>query len=45
MCYILVILLVYLLIGIEFTNKKTNTIYKKDTLKLFFNIVKNKTNK
>lgn len=43
MCHILVILLVYLLIGIEFINKKTNTTYKKDVLKLFFNTIK--TNK
>lgn len=40
MCHILVILLVYLLIGIEFTNKKTNTTYKKDALRLIFNITK-----
>ena len=45
MLYILVIFLVYLLMGIEFKNKKTNTLYKKDTLKLSFSIIKNKTNK
>lgn len=37
---VLFIFLVYLLIGIELKNKKTNTIYKKDALRLIFNITK-----